>query len=177
MKSYHAAPMPEQGHADCLSVAAGGVEIAGSVPIARLPRLAAELANSDGELGYSVSPGVHALGKPMLRIRVEAPVILICQRCLGELRHRLVSDGEVVLVRDESELKTLDRESDGLADAVVAGPECEVMALVEDEALLSLPVAPVHPEGECRTGWIGDAGAVAPSPFAALAPFRGDKKV
>lgn len=52
------------------------------------------------------------------------------------------------VARNEAQLELWER-SDPLLDALVADPELDVLTLVEDEILLSLPVAPRHAEGGC----------------------------
>jgi uncharacterized protein len=76
--------------------------------------------------------------------------MLTCQRCLEALNFPMDSVSEVVLVRDAAELAALDSDVEGPVDVVVAGPGCDVMSIVEDEAILVLPMSPLHPEGECR---------------------------
>jgi uncharacterized protein len=38
-------------------------------------------------------------------------------------------------------------------DALIADTRFDVASLVEDEILLSLPVVPRHPDGECKMGY------------------------
>jgi uncharacterized metal-binding protein YceD (DUF177 family) len=44
------------------------------------------------------------------------------------------------------------KSEDPLVDAQVAESRLDVASLVEDEILLSLPLMPRHPEGECSLG-------------------------
>ncbi len=51
------------------------------------------------------------------------------------------------LARNEAELERLDALPD--SDAIQPGERLSLVELVEDEVLLSLPLAPMHAEGEC----------------------------
>jgi len=51
------------------------------------------------------------------------------------------------LARNETELERLDALPD--SDAILAGEMIDLVALIEDEVLLSLPLAAMHAEGEC----------------------------
>jgi uncharacterized protein len=51
------------------------------------------------------------------------------------------------LARSEAELERLDALPDG--DAILVGETLNLVDLVEDEVLLSLPLAAMHAEGEC----------------------------
>jgi len=51
------------------------------------------------------------------------------------------------LARNEAEMERLDALPD--SDAIQAGEILSLVDLVEDEVLLSLPLATMHAEGEC----------------------------
>ena len=82
-----------------------------------------------------------------LELSVHGEVELTCQRCLAGLLHRIDIDRTVHLARNADELDRLDALPDG--DAILAGDKLDLLVLVEDEVLLSLPLAAMHAEGEC----------------------------
>ena len=133
---------------DSIRFARAGDDQSGEVRIGDLPRLADSVASSDGVVSYRVRGGVE-MGRPVIRLDVEAPVVLICYRCLEPFRQEMRLDRVFPIARDEAQLEFWERD-DPLLDALVADPELDVLTLVEDEILLSLPVAPRHAEGECR---------------------------
>jgi uncharacterized protein len=58
-------------------------------------------------------------------------------------------------------------------DVMEAIPELDVAGLVEDEVLLSLPLAPRHPEGACeRYAGADDAAARPRSAFSRLVALK-----
>jgi uncharacterized protein len=132
---------------DSLQFAKSGESLSGSLRVEELPRLSDSLRPDDVAVQYRLS-GVLASGRPALRLRVEATVWLTCQLCMTRYPEALSLDTVLPVARNEAEL-LLWEESDPLLDALVADSEFNVADLVEDEILLSIPVVPMHPEGEC----------------------------
>ncbi|WP_165873494.1 YceD family protein [Parasulfuritortus cantonensis] len=127
--------------------ARAGEEMSGEVRLADLDRLADVLVSDQGSARYRLRGGLRA-GRPVLTLDVDTAVMLLCQRCLEPYRQELRIERVFPLARDEAQLALWERE-DPLLDALVADPVLDVLTLVEDEILLSLPVAPRHAEGEC----------------------------
>ena len=77
-----------------------------------------------------------------LTLSVQAPVWLICQRCLQPMAVGLALERRLRFVHGESQAEALDAESD---DDVLALPRwLDLRELVEDELLLGLPLVPRH---------------------------------
>ncbi|MCA1979239.1 MAG: YceD family protein [Thiobacillus sp.] len=113
--------------------------------VSGFPRLAHEF--TQGELFCRVVGETDARGTMRLHLHVEGGLALVCQRCLGELRHTLAIEHALVLARDAAELERLDADPD--CDAIPVENRLDLIALIEDEVLLSLPLAAMHAEGEC----------------------------
>ncbi len=148
-----------------------GEESAGTVAVASLRRLAAESADDQGEVRWSFAGGRHPKGFAQLAMAVEGEVSLICQRCLTPFRHRFASETLLVLARDEAEADAAEESlDDDSIDVIVGSSTLDLLQLVEDEALLSLPLSPRHET--CP----GAAPAVEPdkpeSPFAVLGKLK-----
>lgn len=132
---------------DSMLFARAGERLSGAAPVANLPRLVDGLVSDEGSVEYRLQGGTE-YGRPILRLAVEATVVLRCQYCLEPYRQLLKIERILPLARDEAELARWERD-DPLLDALIAEPALDVLALVEDEILLSLPVVPRHPEGGC----------------------------
>jgi len=153
---------------DSLDFANRGGELSGEVPMAELPRMADILADSDGKISYVVRGLTGKDGKPQLELMLDGMCNLRCQRCLNALsypvklvsRLRLVSEGEV----DSTDIE------DDEVDSIPAEKRLEVLALLEEELLLSLPIAPKHGLGECQIAVEGLNRSN--SPFAVLAGLK-----
>ena len=113
--------------------------------VAEFPRLAHEF--TQGELFCRVAGETDATGGLSLRLEIRGAVVLTCQRCLGDLPHEVEIAHLLHLARDAAELERLDAAPG--AEAILAPSTLDLVALVEDEVLLSLPLAAMHAEGEC----------------------------
>lgn len=144
-----------------------GEQRSGAVPVASLARLSGEAADTGGEIRWSFVGGRHPKGFPQLTMVVDGEVSLICQRCLAAFRHPIASETVLVLARDEAGADEIEEQlDDDSIDVIVGSAAQDLLQLVEDEALLSLPLSPRHEI--CP----GDAPKIAPdkpeSPFAVL---------
>lgn len=113
--------------------------------VTAFPRLAHEF--TQGALSCRVVGRVDQRGSLSLQVSISGEVGLTCQRCLGSMPYAVEVERTLYLARNEAELERLDALPD--SDAIQAGERLSLVELVEDEVLLSLPLAPMHAEGEC----------------------------
>jgi len=116
--------------------------------VSAFPRLAKEF--TQGELFCRVDGSTDARGAMSLHLRVEGVPTLRCQRCLGDLPYTLAIDHVVMLARDAAELERLEADPD--CDVIPLEHRLDLVALIEDEVLLGLPLAAMHAVGECSPG-------------------------
>jgi uncharacterized protein len=145
-------------------------QASGSTPVAEFKRLCADLADPGGELHWSFQGGLHPEGDPQLVMHVSGNVKLICQRCMTLLDHSLHAHATLVLAADEERADEAEaRLDDDRIDVIVGSKAMDLLMLVEDEALLSLPLSPRH---EVCPGPVQEIQKVqrekADSPFAVL---------
>ncbi|HZW26279.1 MAG TPA: YceD family protein [Gallionella sp.] len=155
---------------DSLDFAGNGKEINGEVPFAGMPRLLDELENPEGVLQYTVRGGVDKQGVSFLDVSMTGDCRLRCQRCLGALEHP-IRIATRLLLRDQAELDALDDDEEEF-DSVLAETQLDVLDLLEEEILLSLPISPRHESGECQAKDGDSAGNGKKNPFAALANLK-----
>jgi uncharacterized protein len=160
---------------DSLDFAGNGQQISGEVPVAELPRLRDVLEDTQGILRYSVQGGVDKLGHHFLDVSVEGHCQLRCQRCLSGLDYPVRLDTRLLL-RDQASLDALD---DGVAggeeeefDSILADAHLDVLDLLEEEILLSLPIAPKHEAGGCQAADGENTHQEEQHPFAVLAKLK-----
>ena len=143
----------------------------GTTPVAAFERLCADLHEHQGELSWTLQGGHHPQGMDQLSISVSGEVSLVCQRCLTPFTQIIDAHSRLVLVTDEAQAEeTEERLDDESIDVIVGSSTMDLMALVEDEALLALPLSPRHevcPEG---TSSLGDNKSA--SPFAVLKKLK-----
>ena len=153
---------------DSLDFARRGGELSGKIPVAELSRMADMLADPEGIVSYQLRGLVGNDGKPQLELILDGLCNLRCQRCLNALsypiklvsRLRLVSEGET----DSSDIE------DDETDSIPVEKHLDVLALIEEELLLSLPIAPKHDAGECEIA--AEGLNRSNNPFAVLAGLK-----
>lgn len=180
-RPYHGAPMsthriPRQ--ADFRKLAASGSHIGGVVLLGDLERIREELLDRDGFVSVALDFGVDDEGYRVISGRIEAVLDVQCQRCLGRLALAVAAEMQLAMVWRDEELAALPRRFDGI---VVGEEPGDLFELIEDELLLALPFAPVHPEGECEvqdgdgrqvSGALAADAEQSDNPFAVLAGYR-----
>jgi uncharacterized protein len=142
----------------------------GKIALSEFKRLHDYLAADSGELQYAVTGGLDKDGKPVLQISVGGEITLQCQRCLGGFPHALDLSTVLLLAQDENELLRLDE--DESVDCILATRDTDVLALIEDEIILSLPISPRHNEAECSIAPLAEGGIARDKPLAALAGLK-----
>ncbi len=138
----------------------------GEITVSELPRLADMLASPEGHLRYTVQ-GMQANGKSFLQLNVEGDCHLRCQRCLEDLPHSVDIASRLQLLEGDELMQ--DDASDEV-DGIEASKELDVLGLVEEEVLLSLPFAPRHDEGVCESASTGSEKV--DERFSALAQLK-----
>jgi len=113
--------------------------------VAAFPRLASEF--TQGTLFCRVIGRVNPRGSLSLQVKVSGEVDMTCQRCLSDMPYKVDMERTLYLARNEAEMERLDALPD--SDAIQAGEVLSLVELVEDEVLLSLPVAVMHAPGKC----------------------------
>lgn len=156
---------------DSLLFARGGREMAGTVPLARLPRLAGDALAPRGELTVALRGWRDDEGKSWLGLQIRGEMLTRCQRCLENATLPLRIDSRLQLIAPGEAWPDDDLAggaADVTVDAIEADPALDVLALVEDEVLLALPAAPLHAHCELPAA----SGRADASPFAALAALK-----
>ena len=165
--------MPESTVVNNLEFARRGAVLQGEIAIAELVRLQEFLLGDQGRVNYTLSGKMGAKGEPLLEFGVDGQLVLRCQRCLEALEFSLHIEATLKVVVGGTEFELPDGEDEAV-DSIPASVAMDVLALVEDEILLSLPISPLHPLGACHAG-----GATKPvfeekvNPFGALAALKG----
>jgi len=164
--------MPEQVVINSIEFARNGESLSSSVAVANLSRLQDLLSSSSGMLEYTLTGKRGENDKLFLVCTIKGTLQLRCQRCLGALAYPVDLDSELELIEDEQILPAVVNE-DELTDGIKVDPNLDILALVEDEVLLGLPMAPMHTSGDCKTGGkFGQAETDKQNAFSALAALK-----
>jgi uncharacterized protein len=142
----------------------------GEIAVAELSRLATETIDQAGVIKWSLVGGLNNFGHPQFTLSVSGSLNLVCQRCLSALPYQIDSESVIVLAKDEDNADEVESVlDDDTIDVIVGSTAFDVYYLIEDEALLALPLAPKHsvcPDAKVSGAAEGSDGR--PSPFAML---------
>ena len=154
-----------------LSRRQGSVE--GELALADAPRLAGQLADVDGALRYRMSGMVDGLGRPAARLRVQGRMRARCDRCGGSVEVPMDEEAQFFFVADEEELGRLPID-ESPEEPLLGSHRFDVAGLVEDQAILALPISPRH--DDCAAAAPAEAVRGAEGemhrPFQALAALK-----
>lgn len=136
---------------DVRAFAQAGAQWGADEPLARFPRLVAELPGGVEADGLTVSWSARGEQRPGLRggdptiwlhveVRVDLP--LPCQRCLAPVAVPLAVDRWFRFVADEDTAAAEDEDSE--EDVLALEPRPSLRDLIEDELLMELPPVPLH---------------------------------
>lgn len=167
------------------TLAQEGVPFISSTLLKNMERLAKEAKALEPDLIVNwearaeLRPGAHAEDDVWLHLAAKTSIPLICQRCMGTVAtplevdqwYRFVASEEVAMAEDEASEE----------DLLVMAPQFDLLAVLEDELLMALPLVPMH--DECpqapvlRAGEDELAGEASekPNPFALLAQLKKEK--
>jgi uncharacterized protein len=119
-----------------------GAVLGGELRVAELTRLKASLhAACDTAVEVEMQFGRAADGLVTMRLAFAARLPLTCQRCLEPVEQVVDETIEWVVVGSEAEAA---RVADDLEPLVLADDRLQMATLVEDELIVSLPMAPRH---------------------------------
>ncbi len=153
---------------DPFRFAAEGRSLSGTVPLLRLGRLADILFRNEGDVSFTLSGSVAVDGKDFLRLAASGVLTLQCQRCLSRLDWNLALESVLHLVSPGTPIPDEELEIDSF-DTIEAVSDMDVLALLEEEIMLAVPIVPRHDDCEAPHP---EGTAEKESPFAALAGLR-----
>lgn len=154
----------------------------GRWPLGAFARLASWLSEpaADREVAWAVDGELveraGADAEIWLRLRADAALSLVCQRCMAPIDVPIALDRRLRFARDEANAATLDAELED--DVLELTRSLDLRTLIEDELMLALPLVPRHercpddaPAALPREA-AEAAESLAASPFAALAALK-----
>jgi len=152
----------------------------GGAPLAGMLRLTEGLpeqpAGEDGMAHWSAQGRKGPRGELLLELRVKAAPRVICQRCLEPFAWKVDTVAMLQVVASEDELDDEPQDEPDAIEKIVGSRRLDLLELVEDELILSVPYIPRHDvcpgmQGEAAQGQ-DEAAARRPSPFAALEQLK-----
>lgn len=144
--------------------------VTGVLALTQLPRLADVLFDHEGGVRYNVEGYTTAKGQPALHISLAADLGACCQRCLDRLPLHLDVERDIVLLAEVRALDQADDDDDD-TDAIPHTTTLDLLDLIEEEVVLSLPMVPRHPDDGCSAQPAAEPGK-PDSPFSVLAGLK-----
>lgn len=136
-----------------------GREAQGTVALEDLERLVEDLPVQDSDASWHAKSERGPLGEPLLRLTIDASVVLECQRCLNDFTLPLHTEAVLHIVRTEAQLDVEDIVRNGdddedddedevvedaLPERVLGSARFNLLEQVEDELILCVPYVPRH---------------------------------
>jgi uncharacterized protein len=141
----------------------------GDIAVADLPRLSEDTADKSGAVHWSLQGGADRSGHPKLMLSISGVVKLKCQRCLTSFAFEIASESALVVVKDEESIdETEALLDDDEVDVIVGSKAFDIAELIEDEALLAIPLSPKHDVCPDQATLDAVKSAKKASPFAVL---------
>ncbi len=167
------------------ALAAEGAALVEITPLPNMERLAQELhgLEPDSAINWRASaelrPRSGADDDVWLRLEAKASLPLTCQRCMAAVATAVEIDQWYRFVATEDIAMAEDDQSE--EDLLVMEPQFDLLAVLEDELLMALPLVPMHET--CPVSPVFSAGEAElasqedaePHPFAALAQLKKPK--
>lgn len=146
----------------------------GRIKVADLERLSVACASKSGELQWTVAGKITPSGHPQLDLTVKGRIDLMCQRCLEAFSFDLDSKAAIILAGSEEEADEIEDalEDDDPTEVIVGGEKTDILVLVEDEVLLTIPLSPRHDICPDTSRLV--FGEKRESPFAVLKNLKTD---
>lgn len=162
-------------------LAARHERIEGLVALDKLPRLAEEAGVQTGDCYVVLEFGVDSQGRREIRGHLQATLALACRRCLVPMPQEVSSDFLLGMITDEALAAELPASHEPV---LVEKEQLDLLTVVEDELILSLPQVVYHDEAEChvsaeqlvsKTEGAASETTPAKNPFAVLNALKGKK--
>ena len=172
------APIPP--HVDPRKLADRGITLTGEIPLSDFFRVCELLTDTAGLVRVAFEFSRDEQKVAVMQLKLESEVRMICQRCLDEAVIPVSGEYLYAIVVPGTEELHFPQGYDVLE---VGEEPLDLLALIEDELLLSLPIVPMHPPEECQqpAGLIESEtskNAVTRSnPFSVLAQLKRDPNV
>lgn len=152
------------------------VDLQGRIALKELARLQGLLLDNSGDIRVSLHFGKDEEGVRYLSGTLDTQVVMQCQRCLQPVTQTIESQFKLGIVFSEEAAKNLPSYYDPL---LLDESDLALWQTVEEELLLSLPIAAMHPDSECRIAAdyesVDRLAKERNSPFQVLAGLKDDK--
>jgi uncharacterized protein len=119
-----------------------------------------------GTINYQLQGKTDAASQQLLDLTISTDLTTTCQRCLNEMPLKLsLTFNYLIGDISDTDIEAGDVDTADDVDMQQASQTMDVVALIEDEIIMAMPIAPIHSE-DC--GEIITQSGEKPNPFAVL---------
>jgi len=171
-------PIPP--HIDPRKLADRAASLQGELSLSQLQRLAESLEDDQGVVRASFAFGRDEQRTVVIHSQLDVDVKMVCQRCLEPVVLPIHSECDYAVVNEGASSQHLPKGYDVLE---VGEDPLDLLALVEDELLLALPIVPLHDPEICQPPVGPDEPepsedeVTRSNPFSVLAQLKRDPNV
>ncbi len=133
-------------HIEPFTLAAIGSTVERKVSLKGMQKLAEAVVDSQGEADVSLHFFRDSLSYRVIQGTISTDVTVVCERCMNPMLLNVVANVSVGLVKTSEQAKKLPEEYEPLL--IETDDPIPLSGLVEDELILSLPIAPRHQSKE-----------------------------
>lgn len=122
--------------------------------------------NYSGLIDYALRGKTDAAGQHILQLTVVCTLTTACQRCLNEMPLNLnLKFNYLIGEVSDTDVEAVEVDNSDDYDLQQANKAMDLIALIEDEIIMAMPIAPMHEEG-CTE--LTTQSGEKPNPFAVL---------
>jgi len=145
----------------------------GRLPLSAMPRLCTSLTDGPGDrdalLVYACSGFTDDLGRPAMALRLDAVLPVRCDRCGHKLALPLAAERTFYFVDTQAALAAIPID-DSPEEALLGSSQFDLAGLIEDEAILQLPISPRHAACEATHAVPATSGGTEEVPWLVTRP-------
>jgi uncharacterized protein len=139
--------LPKRVIVDVFELARSEGTASGALALRDAAELRESLADDDGAIEFSLHGFTDQHDRPCARLQATGRLALVCDRCAQRCDFDLVLAAEYRFVSSQAELDRIPVTVDDI-EHLVGSRHFDVTQLVEEEAILAVPLSPRH--ADCR---------------------------
>jgi len=136
-------------HIDNIDFSRKSREIRDIIRLSDFKRLQDLCLNLEDSVAFVLMGFENKHREPCLELFIEGKLDLICQRCSEKLEHTIFLKSGF-LIKEETQLTDFQVDDHADYGLIEGSAKMDVLSLIEDEIILSLPVAPKHENVKCH---------------------------
>ena len=126
--------------------------IEGQLSIQDCPRLMEMIQSSNisqsGLINYILQGKTDAVGQHILQLSIICEFNTLCQRCLNAMPLKLILNFNYLIGEiSDTDVEEVDLDNNDDYDLQQANKAMDLIALIEDEIIMAIPIAPMHKDG------------------------------